>query len=342
MDESKIVINSWDELIDAGFKSLLNEIELDKLVVNKDLSLKILIRGENWDDRIDYRGAQYIVDLQKAVSVIYKDLVDTRLSLPELNKLVTVKVRIEKGSQILDIIFGKAVEKLMDRLNGKDILIIAVVGILCSTGYHTAEKVISLRNQRLQQIEERRQRIEEKKLQIQEKKLLLDYMKDINKTMDRALDLIERKDLEGPPRKLVGKLDENDSIQFPGQAAMSPEQAMQRLYPRKEPLRPESDLFDGNYIITQLNMEKMPVQFKLKKDEHEFWANAELSNADVDKIAKDLKAALQNKQELAMDLRLFIVYDKKKLKSATIQATGEPRKDSKRFIFLTSYWRKNK
>ena len=328
MNANTMNIASWDELIDVSIKSLTDQIQPVEFKFDKKLTLTIRVCGESWGGFIDYRGAQFILDLQKSLIKTYKELSGSEVALQDLNRSINVKVKIEEGSSIFNIEYEEALKAMFNKLSGNQITLIATLAILCGTGYFTYSKVLEEKHKHLQVMED--------------KKLEKDVVDTFAATMDRALDLIERKDLEAAPRKLTRKLDDKDQIQLPGREPMQAETVIKNIYPKKPKMNPESDIFDGTFVITKLDMTKEPIQFKLEKDGHEFWADAELSATDIKRITKNLENALREKKGLNLDLHLFIVYDKKKIRSAAIVGTGEPRPDSKRFIFLSTHWGKNK
>lgn len=320
-------INSWDELLDAGIQEITGKISKEEIVLGEDLTIQIRVKGESWDGYLDYRGAQFVIDLQNAVIKTYKEFVDTKITLQDLKKSVTVKVKVEEGSALFNIQMDDVLKKIMEKVTGKQIAFVATVAILSTAGYFTTSKVLDYRAKTIQTAKEQQ--------------LSQTYVTRISDTMDKALDIIQRRDLEAPTRKLVSKLDDKDEIQLPGAELMKAGNA-KNLYPRKQRINKESGLFDYKYTIAAINMEKTPIEFRLKKDDLDFWASAELSPTDIKNISQSLEAAMKNKEELVMDLQLFVVYDKRKIHNASIQGTGTPRKDSQKPIALTAYWQKNK
>ncbi|MBU1193999.1 MAG: hypothetical protein KKE62_01800 [Proteobacteria bacterium] len=320
-----ITIRTWDELLDAGVKTLTDELSQEDIIIGKNLTLKIRIKGDSWDGSIDYRGAQFVIDLQNTVIDIYKEVIETNIPLHDLKKLITVKVKVEEGSQFFTINIDEALKKIMEKVTGKQITLMVCLGIACATGSYNYTKTLELRHKEV--------------VAAEEKNLSKEYIQSISSIYDRTLDMIDRKDIEAPIRKLVNKLDEEDKIQLPG-ADMMKAEAVKKMYPRRPKFQQENGIFDSSYTIAAINMEKTPIEFKLKKDDKEFWADAELSPTDIEYISKSLETAMKKKEDLKMDLHVFIIYDKHKIKSASIQATGSPRQDSQKFIELIAYWQK--
>ena len=103
-----ITVNSWDELLSFGADCVLETVMAEELELREDLVLTIQIRGESWDGFIDYRGANYILELQKSFNRLYQELSETDVQLRNLSKFITVKVRVVEGSSLFEIKVSEA------------------------------------------------------------------------------------------------------------------------------------------------------------------------------------------------------------------------------------------
>lgn len=317
-------INSWDELLDAGVQAIIDDISPEDLTLSDDLIFRLQVKGESWDGFIDYRGAQFIIDLQKAVIETYKELNQSEISLHKLKKIVIVKMKVTEGCSLFEIKFNKIFKTMAENMSGTQITLIAGLAIVCATGYFTTGKVLQYKQQALQKA--------------QEKEVSEMYITKVSDAMDKALDIINRKDIEAPPRKLIGKLRKEDSIRLPGTDLMRAEKAKD-LYPKKPKIRTESGYFDARYVITAINMEKRPVQFKLVFDGFDFWAKAALDHKDIERISRSLETSMKENKDLEIDLHLFVLFNKREFKSATIQATGSARENSQDLKEKIELWR---
>lgn len=320
------IINSWNELLDIGVDSILkDEIFRDEFSFSRDLVLEIRVRGESWSGFIDYRGAQFVIDLQNAVNKIYQELDGSEISLRELKKLVTVKVKVVDGSSIFQIKLDEIFKIMVANMSGNQITLIAGLSILCAAGYFTYSKVMEYKQKALQKA--------------QEMDLTQTYITRMSDTIDKALNIIEHKDVQAPPRKLIDKLKTEDRIQLPGTESLSHEDA-KALYPKKPKIRTESGDFDGRYVISAINMKKTPVQFELNLDGFDFWAKAPLDHKDIENISRSLEVSMKENKELEIDLRLYVVFNEREFKSAIIKATGPARENSQNLKDKIKIWQK--
>jgi len=313
-------IRTWDELLNAGTELVLDEIKQNDLKIGKDLTLTIKISGESWGEYIDYRGAQFVIDLQSAVVKIFRELEYDDLPLKKIKQAATVKVRVVKGSSLFEINLGDALTAMVNQMTGDQSFLVAMLAILCAAGYLTTRQILQ-HKQKVMEFAEKKLLAEQNK-EIQEK-----YIEKLSAGHDKALEIIYRRDMQAPPRKLIDKMDEADTIALPQQDPMSAQKA-KALYPRKPKIRTEAGVFDGSYVITQINMQKYPPEFKLTLDDYSFWASAELSNDDIENLTRNLEDSMKKKEDLEIDLHLFVVYNEREFKSATIQGTGSKRSNA--------------
>lgn len=324
-------VNSWDELLDMGVESIIKDEKFpEDIAFGKDLILKIRVCGESWDGFIDYRGAQFILDLQNAVNKVYNELGYSKINPMELKKLITIKVKVVDGSSIFQIKLEEIIKIMVANMSGNQVALIAVLLILCAAGYFTYSKVLEYKHKALLKTQD-----------ADLTKTIADLTTDLTKTMadtfNRALDIIDKKDLQAPPRKLINKLDNEDRIQLPGMESLRQDDA-KKIYPKKPAVRDDSGYFDGSYVISAINMEKTPVQFKLDLDGFDFWAKAQLDDNDIEMISRSLEASMKENKELKIDLHLFVLFNERGFKSAVIQATGPARENVKDLKEKIALW----
>ena len=322
-----VAIESWDKLLDNGVNVIIGAMSPEELKFGDDLTMTIRIKGETWNGFIDYRGAQFVIDLQKAITNIYQELGGPEATLREIRKNATVKVKVVEGSSIVEVKLDEVLKKMAEKISGKQITLIAGLAIVCATGYFTTSEVLKYKQAKLKSV--------------QEKQLSETYVKEISSAMSKALDIIEKKDIEAPTRKLINKMDGNDRIQLPGKSteeSLRKEEA-KKLYPPKPKVRTTSGTFDGLYRIVGINMEKRPVEFKIIENEFEFSAKAELSDTDIETIAKNLEIAMKQNEDLKVDFHLFAIYNDRGLKSASITGTGAPRPHTGNFSEQIEKWK---
>ena len=319
-----ITVNSWEDLFKTGVKIVTEQIEPDELEIKEDMVFKVRVRGHSWDGSIDYRGAKYILELQKAINDIYLSTVQGK-RLRDLSKLVTVKVKVVEGSSIFEIKLYEILKLMVGNMSSEQTTLIAICCIFSAAGYLTIRKILDYKKAII--------------TNAQQNQLTETAINKLTGALNKSIDVIQRKDLEAPNRKLIGRLEEDDTIQFHGQTEISVKEA-KKLYPRKEKSALVGGHFDDKYIITMINLEKQPIQFHLKKGDFEFKAEAELTNKDIEQIAKDLEISWKDKLDFILPLHVFIHYNNNGIFSASVQGTGDPREDAEDIDRLIRIWKK--
>ena len=289
-----ITINSWEELLHAGEKCILNDLDPNQIKISDNLVFTVRVCGRSWDGYIDYRGAQYITELQKSANKLYRELSHHDIPLRDLSKNITVKVRVVEGSSLFEIQASEVLASMFSALTGGQITLIAIVGILCFAGYKTAKLVKDYKR--------------ELAINEQQGELPIKVLQEVMPAIDKALDIVERKDLEKPNRSLINKLEPDDTISFGDLEPVTAKQA-RKLYPRKPRSTVQSGYFDDEYRILNINFEQTPVVFQLSKYGLKFSAKAELANEDIEPLNKGLNKAMQQGEDFNVSLQVFITVE---------------------------------
>lgn len=309
-----ITVKSWDELLKYGTDIALQRLQYDKLKVKDDLVFHIKISGPSWGGYIDYRGAQYILQLQKTVNGVYRELVGDDIPPQELKKYIRVRVKVSEGCSLFEVNLNDAIMKMVNNMSSGQATLIIVLIVLCVAGYLSLSRVLDYKR-----------KITEELLKNETTTKIIDKF---TSTVDNALKVIDKANAERPSRTLINRLEEEDKIVLPNTDELSVTQ-VKNLYPRKPKTKPESDIFDGEYHLQSIDFDKAPPAFTLEKDGFTFTARAELASGDIEKLAQNLEAALKEGTEVKIDLQVFINYTKRDIKTASITGIGERRPKSK-------------
>ncbi len=114
-----------------------------------------------------------------------QQLDESEISLRKLKKLVTVEVKVIDDSSISQIKLDEIFKTMEANMSGNQITLITGLLILCVTGYFTYSNVL------------------EYKQKAYEMDLTQTYITRMADTIDKALNIIEHKDVQAPPRKLI-------------------------------------------------------------------------------------------------------------------------------------------
>ena len=314
-----ITVSSWNDLLKLSVDCILDKVKANELYFEEDMILTIQIRGESWDGFIDYRGANYVLELQKSFNRLYLELSESDIQVRNLSKTISVKVRVVEGSSLFEIKVSDALKYMINKLSGTQITIITALAISCATGYFTTDKVLDYKRQMI--------------TQAQQGKVAAETIEKLTPVVNRALDIIKKTDMEKPMRVVTNKLELDDRITLPDNTELTAQEA-KHLYPKKQKIPKESALFDGIYRILSIDFEKTPPVFNLYKNDHTFRATAELAEQDIDRLAADLKQTLKTGKDFNVSLQLFVVYNRRRLIAASITGIGDKRDNSKDFLEL--------
>lgn len=320
MNTEIISISSFDDLLSAGIDCISEKIRPENLNFDEDLSLKIRICGKNWDGKIDYIGAQYIIELQNAISRLYHEVVGHDIPLHDVKKFITVRVSIENGSSVFNVHLKDVVMKMAEKINGKGAVFVLSMTILAVGGYMTVGKYFDY------------------KKEIMKKDLSVQAMEKMEHAYDRAFDVIEKAALEKPSRMIVSNLDKDDKISFHNNVALTRDDAIKR-YPRKNRVKLTQANFDNTYKIVSIDFADYPPMFTLEYNGFTFKAKAELLESDIDRLSENFKVCLKSGSDFNVNLQIFAVFNTRSLKSASITAIGEKRENTKDMSDLIPTWK---
>jgi len=316
-----ITVKSCEHLLHYGVECALNKIRPEDIKFNEKLVLTVKISGDSWDGFIDYRGANYILELQRTVNRIYQELSGADAPVKNLNKTITVKVRVVDGSSLFEINFGKAVVEMVQNLSGRQIVIIVGMVVFCASGYWTTKEIFKFKRD----MAHNKTVIE---LAEQQGKTIKQITEQIMPLVDKALNVVKKTDTEKPSRTLVSRLEQDDTITFHDDVLLTANNAKQR-YPRKPPIKTESGLFDDIYKINSIDFDTTPPIFTISSDGFQFRAFAELAVKDIDLLSTDLKKALETGNDFNTPLQIFIVFRKTGIKTASITGIGKKREHAR-------------
>lgn len=329
-----ITIDSWDDLVETGADIIMKKIKPDEIKIRERFVFQIRIRGDSWDGSIDYRGANFILELQKAVNRVYTELYGEEISLKSLSKLITVKVKVVEGSSLFEINIGAALSKMVGTMSSGEILLLTGMTLATVAGCYTIKKVLDYKKEKETHA---RQMEKDEKIADINKEMVAQPIDKLTSTIDKALDVIETRDLQAPTRKLVRKLAPDDMIMLPDKKEYSAKEA-KKIYPRKAKAKRLSGNFDAIYTIRNIDLYKKPPEFTIENHGLEFKAGAELANDDIEQISRNLENALKSGEDFTISLHVFILYNERKIISASIVGTGEPRPKSQDINDLIQMW----
>lgn len=133
-----LVVKDLDSAVDMLIAYYSSDFEYSKIKFSNELNLKIKLQGSQWDGKIDYNIAEFVIKLQKEFLKIYNQQNGTNYryltSSIEDNNL-KIKVTIEKGSTNLNIdLAGVLANMAPDQVLSCALIIASTYGVIRIAG----------------------------------------------------------------------------------------------------------------------------------------------------------------------------------------------------------------
>lgn len=305
-----VKIKSFDELIDYAVKCCIENEIIEDIEFDEKLNVRIIICGESWSEYVDYRCANYIINLQNEINKIIKEYVaGGSAELKYYKKQAIVKVKVNKGSSLINVDVSESVRCIMGAMTNTQIFTLCAIALAGAIGYFSFSKWLQYREKILAKAEDEAT-----------KKELIGLFGILNKKFD---------DLEKPIRSLIQGMEPDDKITLPGSSEPLPYYDVKHLYPRNPRTRNIEGPIDDKYLITDLKLET-PVHVTLEKGGISFKALVALPDNMVADFYKTLEEKHKNEEmPFSLDLQIHASVTERKINSAIIEGIGKPREDAK-------------
>jgi hypothetical protein len=311
----KIKITSYNELLEYAEKCFLEATEPGKLKIGKDLDYTIKIAGDSWDGAIDYRVAQYIVDTQKAVDNLFKEL---GIELAEKDRPI-VKFRVKAGCTEIIVEITKTLSALFKNMESKHKVFVAT--LLCMTifGVFTIKEVAQYQDKQ----QERAHQLEMQKL------LDSKEVEKQNKLVQIIDSLVDKFPSYAKPNKQLSKnMRPGDTVTNSTNSVTRTKDEFKKQYPGKGKYKAKSVYLDGQYLITEIKL--INSRITIESGSHHYDCLSSLNEAESENLFSKVKEAHAVGQGFKLDLKITADFFKgsKQLKNFVIYEIGEPRKGS--------------
>ncbi len=303
-----------DTFIDYAIDAYINDIEIKEIKFSDDFNIHIRLRGEQWDGLIDYRIAGYIQKLQRDFIKIYNDITGKNISLRSSKEVIdplTIKVHIEKGSTILDILVQKALDSIVSDISNPYLLSLFALTIICSFGYRGFQKYMDTK-----------EKIEAKAKDEKTKRKLVELA-------DTALAIAGNSATANT--YLLNQLENTDTFSQSGVFQnLDKDTAKRHLTPidfPEEVHEPITYMCDDDYSVTVFDLENQTIT--LKKNSITFDASTKiLSEPDKKELHRIETEADLQLQIPKIELRVSCIVVGGRIDEAYVTSLGEPRKQS--------------
>lgn len=276
-----LVVKDLDSAVEALISLYSTDIDYH-IEYSDSINVALKFQGEQWDGTIDYKLAQFVVDLQKRIFENYKLLTDKKAarfsdSFIVDNKL-KIKVEVKEGcTEILALL-----KEGLSKMESKHVAIVFCIGIISFFSANVASDYFSMKKK---EIDARVQQIEETEKKETVKNAIESSFKFGTEVQNNFV-------------QLLSVMDSNDTLEVNGKKLTNAEAKNIYKYKQKSPIEKEiaqGYKVDGDYVITEIDRErntcKVVIGERKRKMTLEFLSNESLSALYLE-LSKDKQKTL--------------------------------------------------
>lgn len=294
------------------------------------LIFSVRVKGEGWDERIDVRGARFILDTQKAVDSMFREIGGSEALAPQL------KFRILKGSNEIETIC-KFLKTAVKNMSGTQIMVICLVFGGLYTGYMALDNTYTyLKAKRGQEIEyelrlkdmERQNADKQKDHEV--KMRMMDVLEKDREHMTEMVQGAVRSSAPytKPLRDYVESLNSTDEVSLSGSELHRVPDLRNRLKTQRVRHTMLDVDCDGDYAVKGIDMATHPVRLLLVQGGGQpiSASLAGLPASERTTLVDQVRDALQSDSlPLILHLHLSVRCTKYEKKNAKVLGIGLPR-----------------
>lgn len=258
--DSALEVRTIDDIFVSALSLSAGVISPEQLEFADDFIVKIRLKGDQWDGKIDYKIARFVLNLQHSVFNVYNKTTTKKISYKssseDLEKL-KIKVEINKGSTELIVAFTELLKTIQAMPSNIGAYALIGIGGLC--GFYALKGTINGFHERAKEIA---------KIQA-EKDIRLAEIETQNKFSEIVgLSLKAISESARATSDLAKSLSDSDTITV-NNTEMSKKEAIDAYYLQEdeddqEESMPLTAKIDEKYQIKAAFMEKQEVQLSFK------------------------------------------------------------------------------
>ena len=292
------IVQNYEELLEYAYECLDRSKVAEPLELKADFDYTVTVKGKLWDQYIDWRLANFVIDMQKAVNKAFKQ---AEISLSKEEQIgVTVKFKVSKGSSLVEIKFNELLQIAANHMTGGQITAVLIVSILVTGGYLTVKRILA-----------RQEAAEDEKTK-----------RDLAKVIENVATY------EAPFRRLTHKLDNEDSVTISSRQEDFSKEDLKQEYPGRSKSKSKNVYLDGIYTIVAIKLDAGTIT--VEQGEHRLECLSSLNQDEAEKLFSKVKDA--HGAGKGFDLPLKITADffqgSKQIKKPIIYEIGDPRAGS--------------
>ncbi|WP_139311500.1 hypothetical protein [Desulfovibrio sp. DV] len=325
------ILNSPEELTQAAISVLAGKINPENMTLAKDYSIRIKIADPTWTyrNKIDYKIAGLVLDIQKDILGMYSSISGTKIDLRNLHKFdkkFIIKVEVKDGCVEAVVKLAGFFEAVIKNMTGKQQ--VAAISIICATLALGGSAWFA--HSYLNHVEDIKAKIEDEKT----KQKLGESLKEV------AIALANNKDT---PKHIASRTSYDAVIEFGGGEKFTKDELQKAIKEQnqEDERRQQNFTIDAKYDVPSYNYEDQTARLRING--FEFDASTKSLSEDVKRdIQRDANEADLKGTFARVNLQVIANVRGNKLVDSYIIGVGVPRAGSVAITDVLSIKNKDK
>lgn len=324
-----LIVKDFDTAVDALIKKF-REPDFDAVSFSDEINIKIKMEGEQWDGKLDYRVAEFIIKIQKSLLAIYNEYSGQRIkyNTAGMDKAeLRVTVTVEKGCTLFQINLGEWAKYMQPgELFWGMLGVAAILGgayVVATAVRYGFDMAKGLKLAKIEAENKLKLKIEEGVQEGARREELL-------RITDRALNTAEKS--QDYLYALAAKMKPEEKMHFNGVPISATE--AKALFHDTKPAEDSQEkhyyLLDGEYVVSAINREKEEAGIRFEDKKRNFslvW----LEGAALEAFYKSCASHKSGKHLLPVPLQLKATFVGGVFKSGIVQGVGKKREGAMTF-----------
>lgn len=324
-----LIVEDFDTALDALIKKFCNH-DFEHIIFSDAIDVKIKMEGGQWDGKLDYRVAEFIIKFQKSVLAIYNEYSGQQIRyntsrMRDANLRVTVSV--EKGCTLFQINLGEWAKYMQPEEIFWGLLGVAAIAgsayIISTAIKYGIDMAKGIKLAKIETENKLKLKIEEGVQEEARRKELLGIV-------DRALTTAEKS--QDYLYALAAKMSPEETMVFNGTSisAAQAKNLFQHTKPQEDNENAHYYLLDDKYIVSAINREKEEVSIRFDDKKRKFsltW----LEGADLEAFYKSCVSHKSGNELLPVPLQLKATFVGGVFKNGIVQGVGGKREGAMTF-----------
>lgn len=324
-----LVVKDFDTAIDALIKKF-HDPSFEDISFSDELNIKIKMEGGQWDGKLDYRVAEFIVKLQKSLLAIYNEYFGQKIryNTAGMNKAeLRVTVTVEKGCTLFQINLGDWAKYMQSEYLFWGLLGVAAIWggtrIITAAIRQHSDKAKALELAKIEAETKLKLKIEEGVQEEAQRKELFGIIGRAMSTAEKSQDYMY---------SLAAKMTPDEKMVYNGESisAADARTLFQHAKTAEENQEEHYYLLDGDYVVSAINREKEEAGIRFE-DRRRNFSLVWLEGAELEVFYKSCASHKSGKQLSPVPLQLKATFVGGVFKSGIVQGVGSKREGAMTF-----------